>query len=109
MAYRLIIKAPKIASFSFPSHGAVWVEEFDVSFDLPIHWTPEQCNKSISDLIKSFGVEPYRNLGAYEDNIDRVKDHLTLAANDILNFNKVYQSRSNFGENNLIVELYNID
>ena len=109
MAYRLIIKAPKIASFSFPSHGAVWVEEIDMSFDLPIHWTPMQCNKSISDLIKSFGVEPYRNLGAYEDNIDRVKDILASSAASILGFESEYRLQADFGENNLTVELYNID
>ena len=109
MAYRLIIKAPKIASFSFPSHGAVWVEEIDMSFDLPIHWTSEQCNKSISDLIKSFGVEPYRNLGAYEDNVDRVKDILNMAAEDILSFEAMYRSQTIVGENSLIIELYIID
>lgn len=87
MAYKLIIDTAKVASFNLPGHSTFWIDRLDMTFDLPNHWTFQDCMEHIGDMLTNADVHPWRNLAAYEQYVDEVKALFATAADELLDCN----------------------
>lgn len=68
MLFNILIQTNNVASFMMK--GSVipaWFEEFDGRFELPFHWSREECIKSLINYFKSIEFVPFQNLAGYEE------------------------------------------
>lgn len=84
MAYKLIVDTTKVASFQLPGLATAWIDRLDMTFDLPIHWSPETCLEHIGNMLTNAEVHPWRNYTAYEQYVDEVKALFATAADEFM-------------------------